>query len=242
MTTTTPSMTIGRDVDVARGRCDGGARRRATAVVVYAGKGKRKGQRRAEDASSELVLGGGSGGGARQTSGSLAGALGPISIAHMPDGADAVEFFLLAKKRDDDEDDAASRWLPLGDVVFDARTTNVDDVVRERYWILRDFARKRHLSLNVGNKHLRVGVRAQKGPKHPRATTAVDVVEVCDERTAFAWDAASGTGEYGTHHAILRLFNTAPSVTAATKAAMLKQSAHYASTQGNAIAASELAT
>ena len=240
MTTTMTSMTMRRDVDVARGRCGGGARRRATAVVVYAGKGKRKGQRRAEDASSELVLGGG--GGARQTSGSLAGALGPISIAHMPDGADAVEFFLLAKKRDDDEDDAASRWLPLGDVVFDARTTNVDDVVRERYWILRDFARKRHLSLNVGNKHLRVGVRAQKGPKHPLATTAVDVVEVCDERTAFAWDAASGKGEYGTHHAILRLFNTAPSVTAATKAAMLKQSAQYASTQENAIATSELAT
>ena len=242
MTSTTMTvLTTRRDGDVARGRCGGGARRRATAVVVYAGKGKRKGQRRAEDASSELVLGGG-GGGARQTSGSLAGALGPISIAHMPDGADAVEFFLLAKKRDDDEDDAASRWLPLGDVVFDARTTNVDDVVRERYWILRDFARKRHLSLNVGNKHLRVGVRAQKGPKHPRATTAVDVVEVCDERTAFAWDAASGKGEYGTHHAILRLFNTAPSVTAATKAAMLKQSAQYASAQDNAIAASELAT
>ena len=214
------------------------APRRRSTVVVYAGKGKRKGQRRAEEASSELVLGGGGGGGGGARSGSLAGALGPISIAQIPDGAETVEYFLLAKKRSDDEGEDASRWLPLGDVVFE-RGASVDDVVRERYWILRDFARKRHLALNIGNKNLRVGVRAQKGPPHPRANAPVDVVEVCDERDAPVWDPALA-GDTGAYPAILRLLNSAPAVTAATKAQMLKQSAQFANSQDNAVAASDL--
>ena len=51
-----------------------------------------------------------------------------------------------AAAREDGGD--AGRWLPLGDVVH-ARGTSVDDVVRERYWILRDYAKRRHLKLNA---------------------------------------------------------------------------------------------
>ena len=59
--------------------------------------------------------------------------------------------------------------VAAGDVVH-ARGTSVDDVVRERYWILRDYAKRRHLKLNVGRGGIEIGVRVQKGPKHPRAT------------------------------------------------------------------------
>ena len=163
---------------------------------------------------------------------SLAGALGPVSRAPFDDEEVTSEHFVLARATREDGGDAG-RWLPLGDVVH-ARGTSVDDVVRERYWILRDYAKRRHLKLNVGRGGIEIGVRVQKGPKHPRATTgeATEIVSVSDGSDVERWDETRGSDDalkFGEFPAVLRLMNNAEPVTAATKNAMLRASARFAS-------------
>ena len=159
------------------------------------------------------------------------GALGPISRAPFEADEETSEHFILARRAASDGDDG--RWRPLGDVVH-ARGTNVDDVVRERYWILSDYAKRRHLKLNVGRGGIEIGVRVQKGPTHPRATTgeATEIVSVSDGSDVERWDEARGRDEtlkYGAYPAILRLLNNAEPVTAATKNAMLRASTQFTS-------------
>jgi hypothetical protein len=192
------------------------------AHVARAGKGKRKSQRLDTGGLLDAAT-------TTPQTKNIAGALGPVSCD--PDAlGDTVEFFLFARRKasagGDDE-----RWLPLGDVVLE-RSTNVDDVARERYHILRDYAKKRHLRLNVGNGGLEIGARVQKGvAKHPNARDATEIVYVACEETAFTWDAtasADATKRFGSFPATLRLLNNAEPLTAAVKNRMLKASAQFA--------------
>jgi len=171
--------------------------------------------------------------------------LGPRSIdrASQEDDGRWVEYFVLASKAREDEATPA-RWFPLGDVAFVVREgthVDVDDVIRERYWILNEFARVRHVALNVGRGDVVIGVRAQRGPMHARAKNATDVVRVCDESTALEWDSANDVRmPYGKYPATLKLLNNAPQITAALKTKMLSDSARFAGAQTNASNASEL--
>jgi len=160
------------------------------------------------------------------------GTLGPISRAPFEANEETSEHFILARLASAGDE----RWRPLGDVVH-ARGTNVDDVVRERYWILSDYAKRRHLKLNVGRGGIEIGVRVQKGPTHPRATTgeATEIVSVSDGSDVERWDEARGRDEalkYGEYPAILRLLNNAEPVTAAAKNAMLRASTQFTSSAG----------
>jgi hypothetical protein len=192
------------------------------AHVARAGKGKRKSQRLDTGGLLDAAT-------TTPQTKNIAGALGPVSCDADALG-DTVEFFLFARRKasagGDDE-----RWLPLGDVVLE-RSTNVDDVARERYHILRDYAKKRHLRLNVGNGGLEIGARVQKGvAKHPNARDATEIVYVACEETAFTWDAtasADATKRFGSFPATLRLLNNAEPLTAAVKNRMLKASAQFA--------------
>ena len=193
------------------------------AHVARAGKGKRKSQR--------LGTGGGvlDAATATPSTKNIAGAVGPVSC-DADAMTDTVEFFLFARRKTsaggDDE-----RWLPLGDVVFE-RSTNVEDVARERYRILCEYARKRYLRLNVGKGGLEIGARVQKGvAKHPDARDATEIVYVACEETALTWDAteaADATKRFGSFPAMLRLLNNAEPLTAAVKNRMLKASAQFA--------------
>ena len=207
---------------------------RVLVVTRAGGKGKRKGARRGEDDAMDGAMRGRVGGArdAMRAGKSLAGALGPVSRAPFDDEEVTSEHFVLARATREDGGDAG-RWLPLGDVVH-ARGTSVDDVVRERYWILRDYAKRRHLKLNVGRGGIEIGVRVQKGPKHPRATTgeATEIVSVSDGSDVERWDETRGSDDalkFGEFPAVLRLMNNAEPVTAATKNAMLRASARFAS-------------
>lgn len=227
------------DVDVVASRTRTRPRPRAhrarVLVVTRAGgKGKRKGARRGEERATDGVARAPVGGArdAVRAGKSLAGALGPVSRAPFDDDEETSEHFVLARAAHEERGDA-ERWLPLGDVVH-ARGTSVDDVVRERYWILRDYAKRRHLKLNVGRGGIEIGVRVQKGPKHPRATTgeATEIVSVSDGSDVERWDETRGSDDarkFGEFPAVLRLLNNAEPVTAATKNAMLRASARFAS-------------
>ena len=205
-------------------------RRRSSVVIVRAGKGKRASQRRAEELASETVISNTKGGAADTTKrgapGSLAGALGPISVAEFADGVDVWEYFLFARRKRAEttttEGTTAERWLPLGDIVFAANDKySVDDVAKERFWILRDYARKRHVKLCVGKDGIEIGVRAQRGPMHPRAKNQTDIVRVCDQADAPEFH-PSDDAPLGQFPAALRLLNQAEPVTAAVKAQMLR--------------------
>ena len=207
---------------------------RVLVVTRAGGKGKRKGARRGEERATDGVARApvGGAGDAMRAGKSLAGALGPVSRAPFDEEEVTSEHFVLARAAREDGGDAG-RWLPLGDVVH-ARGTSVDDVVRERYWILRDYAKRRHLKLNVGRGGIEIGVRVQKGPKHPRATTgeATEIVSVSDGSDVERWDETRGSDDalkFGEFPAVLRLLNNAEPVTAATKNAMLRASARFAS-------------
>lgn len=203
-------------------------RRRTSVVIVRAGKGKRASQRRAEELASETVISNTKGGAAdkkRGAPGALAGALGPISVAEFADGVDVWEYFLFARRKRAEtttEGTTAERWLPLGDIVFAANDKySVDDVAKERFWILRDYARKRHVKLCVGKDGIEIGVRAQRGPMHPRAKNQTDIVRVCDQADAPEFH-PSDDAPLGQFPAALRLLNQAEPVTAAVKAQMLR--------------------
>lgn len=201
-------------------------RRRTSVAIVRAGKGKRASQRRAEELASETVISnkGGAADKKRGAPGSLAGALGPISVAEFSQGVDVWEYFLFARRKraETTEDTTAERWLPLGDVVFAANDEySVDDVAKERFWILRDYARKRHVKLCVGKDGIEIGVRAQRGPMHPRAKNQTDIVRVCDQDDAPKFS-PNDDAPLGQFPAALRLLNQAEPVTAAVKAQMLR--------------------
>ena len=175
--------------------------------------------------SKNDAVGGAAAGGKTRAAGSLAGALGPVSVADFPDGVDVWEYFLFARRARSEPaaDEGAERWSPLGDVAFAANdgVYSVDDVVRERYWILRDYARKRHVKLCVGKADTEIGVRAQRGPMHPRAKNQTDVVRVCGAADALEFH-PSDDAPFGRFPAALRLLNQAEPVTAAVKARMLR--------------------
>ncbi|OUS48668.1 hypothetical protein BE221DRAFT_144358 [Ostreococcus tauri] len=193
----------------------------ARAAVVVRAKGKRS--RRAEflDVNSEK---------SRAASGgkNVAGALGPISerdVDLKSDGRD--EHFLFARRKSEAGDE---RWFPLGDVSFARANGTVDDVTRERYAILVDYAKKRHLKLCVGRAEIEIGARVQRGAKHPRAASETEVVVVADE-TSPKWDPADYFDEskrFGEFPAVLRLMNNAEPVTAAVKNQMLRASTQFA--------------
>jgi len=209
-------------------------RTRRVVVPRAGGKGKRKGARRRDERATDAVARAPSddAGASARAGKSLVGALGPISRAPFEANEETSEHFILARLASAGDE----RWRPLGDVVH-ARGTNVDDVVRERYWILSDYAKRRHLKLNVGRGGIEIGVRVQKGPTHPRATTgeATEIVSVSDGSDVERWDEARGRDEalkYGEYPAILRLLNNAEPVTAAAKNAMLRASTQFTSSAG----------
>lgn len=165
----------------------------------------------------------------------LAGALGPISeiVSESADAATRDEYFLFARRRGDDD---AERWLPLGDVSFSREHGNVDDVCRERYGILVDYAKRRFLKLCVGKAEIEIGARVQRGVRHPRATSETDVVVVADASSP-TWDPRDGEDavkKFGKHPAVLRLMNNAEPVTSAIKNQMLRASTQFASNAGGA--------
>jgi len=124
------------------------------------------------------------------------------------------------------DEEVAERWLPLGDVAYDASLGfDVDAVARERYWLLRDYAKKRHLKLNVGKSGIEIGVRAQRGPRHPKAKEATDIVSVCDEESSVMFD-VDAHGPCGRYPARLQLLNQAEPVTASMKARALNAASH----------------
>ena len=166
----------------------------------------------------------------------LAGALGPISAVEASEDAEGEtrdEYFLFARRREEGD---GGRWLPLGDVSFSRASGSVEDVCRERYHVLVDYAKRRHLKLNVGKPEIEIGARVQRGARHPRATSETDVVVVADASSP-PWDPRDyddDAKKFGKHPAVLRLMNNAEPVTSAMKNQMFRASTQFASNAGGA--------